>query len=230
MKFFLIKYLPFLGKYKRFLTAVFHSGITKKTYSQHGEDVFLLNYLRNKNLVINDYIYIDVGANHPTDISNTFLLYKNGMNGLIVEPNLELLNLFKVFRKKDTLFAIGVGNLVSMMKFYVSKTPVISSFVNDWRNSDVHMSYFVPIMTLDNALSNILLKPIFLLSIDVEGLNTEVLEGARETISKSILVCVEWDDIDQKNTFNTILGPNFKPLVDFGCNTIFENTGLMRNF
>lgn len=218
-----IKYFPFLGKYKRFLKAIQHTVQNKETYSQHKEDIFLIDYIRKNRILIDNYIYVDVGANHPTDISNTFLLYKKGMKGIIIEPNKELINLFKIFRKKDRLLNIGVSNITSMLNFFVSKTPVISSFVDNWRDSDVSNSYFVPVMPLDDALRNCLKKPIFFLSIDVEGLNTEVLEGARESVAKSLLVCVEWDDIEEKKKYHKMLGTDFEPLIDLGCNTIFEN-------
>lgn len=223
IKKFLIRYFPFLGKYKRFLKAIQHSIQNIDTYSQHKEDIFFIDYIKKNNLSITNYIYVDVGANHPTDISNTFLLYKNGMKGIIVEPNQELINLFKFFRKKDILFNIGVGNVTSMLNFFVSKTPVISSFIDSWGDSDISDNYFVPVMLLDDALRNIEQKPIFLLSIDVEGMNTEALEGAKETFSKSLLVCIEWDDLNEKEKYSKILGSNFNPIIDLGCNTIFEN-------
>ncbi|MFY7965479.1 MAG: FkbM family methyltransferase [Chitinophagaceae bacterium] len=223
IKQFAINYLPFLGKYKRFIKALAQTKQNKKSYSQHQEDAFLVSYIKENNIEINKYKYVDVGANHPTDISNTYLLYKIGMTGFIIEPNKELINLFKIFRKKDILFNIGVSNSTSMLRFYVSKTPVISSFVNNWRDSDTSNSYFVPVMSLDDALKESLRDPIFFLSIDVEGLNTQVLQGALLTAAKSLLVCIEWDDEAEKLNYQKILGSNFIVLKDFGCNTIFKN-------
>jgi FkbM family methyltransferase len=226
LKLFLVKYLNFLGKYKRIFIALLDQVFIKKTYSQHGEDIFFINYIKKNNIVCNDYIYIDIGANHPTDISNTFLLYKNGMTGIIIEPNLELIQLFKYFRKKDILYAIGAGKYSKMSKFFISKTPVLSSFNQNWRKTEMRKNYFMPIMTIDDALRNNLDKPIFLISIDVEGLNKDVLEGAFETISKTLLICIEFDDLNDKIDYQSLLGPNFVPIIDIGCNTIFENTKL----
>jgi hypothetical protein len=67
-------YFPALGKYKRYSVAYFHSFLpTKKTYSQHKEDLFILETLKLYKL--DESLYVDIGANHPTDISNTYLLY-----------------------------------------------------------------------------------------------------------------------------------------------------------
>lgn len=72
--------------------------------------------------------YIDVGANHPTDISNTYLLYRNNYNGYLIEPNPELCNLLKVFRPKDKVLNIGIGPKAQVVPFLISRTPVGSSF------------------------------------------------------------------------------------------------------
>ena len=43
-----------------------------KYFSQEGEDVFLIDYFKDKN----SGFYIDVGAFHPFRINNTYALYK----------------------------------------------------------------------------------------------------------------------------------------------------------
>lgn len=216
--------LPFLGKYKRFIKALFDSLLTKNQYSQHGEDVFFMDFIKNQNIKISDYIYIDIGANHPTDISNTYALYRLGMRGIIIEPNTELINLFRFFRKRDKRLSIGVSNLNTIMEFFISKTPVISSFNREWMSSEVMSSIFVPVLTLDNAVKNISSENIFLVSIDVEGLNVEVIEGGLETINRSLLVCLEFDNVKQIEEFRNLLGNHFKELTILGCNIVFFNT------
>ena len=49
------------------------------TYSQLGEDIALSYIFQN-----NDGFYIDVGANHPQCLSNSFALYERGWNGLVI--------------------------------------------------------------------------------------------------------------------------------------------------
>ena len=44
----------------------------RKSYSMLGEDVFINNFFKNKK----KGIYLDVGAYHPLEGSNTYLLYK----------------------------------------------------------------------------------------------------------------------------------------------------------
>jgi hypothetical protein len=59
-------------------------GTLRGTYSQHGEDRLILDYF--KKLGRPTGTYVDVGANYPIKISNTYLLYRSGWRGLTVEP------------------------------------------------------------------------------------------------------------------------------------------------
>jgi FkbM family methyltransferase len=223
MRQFLIKYFPILGRYKRFLVGILHSLFIRSTYSQYGEDIFFIDFLNINKIEVDKFIYVDIGANHPTDISNTYLLYIKGMSGIVMEPNNELCRLFKRFRKRDTVLNIGCYNSSTILKFNVSKTPVLSSFKNEWQDSDIYKSYYIPVMCLDDALKNMGAKEIFLLNIDVEGLNYQVLEGAVLTLKRTLLVCLEWDETEEKKGFGDLLGPDFKYMQDFGCNSIYLN-------
>jgi len=80
-KIFFIKYMPFLGFPKRFLHACFQTFLPiYKSYAQQKEDLKISAILKKINVKINkkDIFYIDVGANHPTCISNSFYFYKKG--------------------------------------------------------------------------------------------------------------------------------------------------------
>jgi FkbM family methyltransferase len=226
MKKFLVTYFPSLGKYKRFLVA----GVnllqpTKKTYSQHNEDEYFHNILTNYNIdKVND-IYVDIGANHPMDISNTYLFYRNGFRGVAVDPNTELISLFKIFRKRDIALAVGCSDENTVLKFKISKTPVLSSFSDDVE-VDIYEEYYCPIVRVDDLLKNIQFGIIFFLSIDVEGLNFEVLTSAKKTLSKVLLLCIEYEDKEQE--IITLMEQNgFKFLKNISnCNLVFINESL----
>lgn len=53
-----------------------------KTYSQCGQDLFVLNLLKNKNGT-----FLDLGCYHPKNINNTFLLEENGWTGISLDLN-----------------------------------------------------------------------------------------------------------------------------------------------
>lgn len=217
----IIKIFPSLGIPKRYLKALFDTFFSKrKSFSQYGEDMRLYELIKKHNL--NKYPYLDIGANHPTTISNTFLLYKNGMHGIVIEPNRELISLHKLFRKRDHQIVIGCGSKNMIAQFYISKTPVISSFKSD-AAGDVLKAEFVPIMRLDDVLRGLDIDKISLISIDVEGLNLDVLEGAKETLIKSKLICIEFDNEVERQNIVNVLSTNFQLVDTIHCNLIFEN-------
>jgi hypothetical protein len=57
----------------------------RKTYAQCGEDVIISFVLENIRIV-NPY-YVDIGAHHPWNISNTALFYNKGNDGILVEAD-----------------------------------------------------------------------------------------------------------------------------------------------
>lgn len=224
LKQFLVNHFPVLGKFKRFGKAWYHAiQPTKKSYSQHGEDVIIADFLANFEL--SGSVYVDVGANHPSDISNSYLLYRKGFRGIIVEPNQELAGLFKKFRPKDIALAIGCSNENAILPFHVSKTPVLSSFANT-RDANVYKTLYLPVIRLDDAIRHLEFEFISLLSIDVEGLNYEVLQGARTTLDRSLLICLEYDTDEDREKFSQVLGDGFELYREMGCNLIFINKGL----
>lgn len=98
-----------------------------KTYSQHGEDLFLCN-LANL-LEIEKPSYLDLGAHHPTEISNTALLYKRGSRGVNVEANPYLIGAFIKERPEDINIQCGVAVNPGRQTFYMyDKTSGLNSF------------------------------------------------------------------------------------------------------
>jgi FkbM family methyltransferase len=195
----------------------------KSTYSQHGEDQIIWNLLKNYNL--QNSMYVDVGANHPSDISNTYLLYRNGLRGIVIEPNEELCRLFYKYRPNDICLKIGCSDSSAVLPFHISKTPVISSFKLKPETNSLQ-SVYVPVMKLDDALSAFQADFYSLVSIDVEGLNFEVLKGSVETLKKTLLLCIEFDNDEEMKKIKDFVPLNFKEVQRIGCNILYLNNEL----
>jgi hypothetical protein len=56
----------------------------RESYAQHGEDRYIRQQLSGVDLTSG--IYVDIGANQPTQISNTYLFYRAGGSGVAIEP------------------------------------------------------------------------------------------------------------------------------------------------
>lgn len=87
------------------------------TYSQHGDDVMIANLFNLMGLT--NPSWLDLGAHHPFNISNTALLYAKGCSGVNVEANPILIEDFKLFRPRDKNINVGVGPEPGAMTFYM---------------------------------------------------------------------------------------------------------------
>src|SRR5437868_840540 len=77
-----------------------HSDNAQRSWSQCGEDL-ILQYLLMV-LGIKTPSYLDIGAHHPTYMSNTWLFYQQGGRGVCVEPDPALYAEFPKKRPRDT--------------------------------------------------------------------------------------------------------------------------------
>jgi len=220
----LADFFPQLGRYKRFMVAwIDHIRGEKKSYSQYGEDQFIVREIEE---LPSGGIYIDVGANHPTKISNTYKLYRSGKRGVSIEPNVELINLHKRFRSEDTHLTVGCGEQDMVKEFYFSKTPVLSSFVKNEVSNQSHVEY-LPVFTLDTIMSNVSSGSIDLISIDVEGWDLEVLKGSIKCLQRTSLVCVEANNEEYaKKIISFLSQQQFELIKIIECNYIFKSLNL----
>lgn len=229
----LVNKFPQLGKIKRWFKAYKDSLQNKESYAQHNEDAYVEKYLKNYDL--QNGIYVDVGANHPTDISNTYLFYKRGLYGITIEPILELVRLHQKFRPKDTILPIGISNKPDLLTFNLTKFPVISSFdkthitnLFGYEDNVIWKKIYMPILTLDIALANIPVEWIYFLSIDVEGLDFQVIEGASEVLKKTFCLLVEFGtDEEAERLKSHLIDFDFKEQIS--CNLLFVNKSPLFN-
>src|SRR5436190_23516274 len=98
----------------------------ERTYSQAGEDR-ILNFLFNS-FGKSKITYLDIGANHPLMGNNTYLFYRDGGQGICVEPNPKLCRLIKKLRPRDKCLNLGLGNgSEKSADFYVMSSHVLST-------------------------------------------------------------------------------------------------------
>jgi len=72
----------------------------RSTYSQAGQDLFVIDMLSNKN----NGFYLEIGASHPFESSNTFLLESClNWNGISIEIDEATANTFNLFRKNKAI-------------------------------------------------------------------------------------------------------------------------------
>lgn len=109
------------------------SDITKTytaPYGQHGEDYIIYFALKHMGFFRDGKFptYIDVGAHHPYDISNTALFNGMGCHGINIEANPELLEEFKRERPGDINLCFGIGPEEGEFPFYKTGRNGLNTF------------------------------------------------------------------------------------------------------
>ena len=124
---------------------------------------------------------------------------------------------------------MGIAGMPAIRELSVSTTPTISSFNADHfskRRQTLYKSDFVPVLSLDQSFSCIH-GSIGLLSIDVEGMNKEVLASGLSVARRAHLACIEHDTPNEaRDICDIMIGPGFNHTDTFGCNQIFTNSSL----
>lgn len=170
--------------------------IKKNSYSQCGEDL-IIDYVFKRRGVYNPR-YLDIGANHPFHLSNTALFHNRGNTGVNVEANPYLIDDFKKNRPNDINLNIGIGLLDEQLDFYVMEDHTLSTFSKDEMEKMVNFGKrvkeiisikVVPIKTILKAHFND--SPPDLLSIDVEGLDLQILSSFDYEKYAPKIICVE---------------------------------------
>lgn len=167
------------------------------SYSQCGEDL-IMNFIFNS-LRIDKPSYIDIGAHHPFWLSNTFFFYKKGSRGINIEPNPQLITQFYKYRKKDINLNIGISGSNDELDFYIMSAPTMSTFsFDEAKRLELETSFRimekkkVVVKKIQTVLEEYYsgLFPDFL-SIDVEGLELEILNSIDFENKFPIVICIE---------------------------------------
>jgi len=144
-------------------------------YAQFGEDRVLLELFKD----VNAGRYVDVGAHHPYRYSNTYLLYKKGWHGTNIDPNPHTIQLFNNARPHDENICAGVGKK-GVLTYYHFSDPAVNTFRKNEAEKWKVKSFLKFLGTTDvevKPLSELITGATDLLTIDVEGMDREVLES-----------------------------------------------------
>lgn len=215
----------------------------KISYAQSGEDV-ILDFLFTWVLKIDKPNYVDIGAHHPHALSNTYLFYKKGCRGVNIEPDPLLLAHIKKMRPLDININSGVGfkEEAELADFYVMSSKELNTFSKS-EAERIHAMGHVSIKEITRVeLINIqtIFKKYFpannvdLLSVDVEGLDYEILNSIDFTKYQPKVICVETSIynggsilLKRTETIDLLLAKGYKVYADTCINTIFVKGDLI---
>jgi len=154
-----------------------------RSWSQEGEDMVLRRIFGQTR----NGFYVDVGAHHPKRFSNTHRLYLRGWRGINIDAMPGSMRLFKRHRPRDINLEIGISRERKVMQYFIFNEPALNGFSSEVANARVKTGGRYKIDNVVNIatypLGEILEcnlnsgQKIDLLTIDVEGLDFEVLQS-----------------------------------------------------
>lgn len=216
-----------------------HRSKPKLSYSQTGEDI-IVKFIFDA-IGVDKPSYLDIGAHHPTYINNTAMLYKAGCRGINVEPDPILFTAFKKERPEDVNLNIGVAMKPGTLPFFVMDPPTLNTFSESEANKYVSENGFAirKKLHLDvDTIQKIVAKyhdgkfPDFL-SVDVEGLDYELIQSIEYKKNFPKVICVEtitYSDkgkgIKQREIINYLESQGYLVFADTYINTIFVKKDL----
>ncbi len=169
------------------------------TYAQCGEDLIVITLFHA--LGIHHPTYMDIGAHHPFNISNTALLYQRGSRGINVEVNPNLIQAFRQHRPEDVNLNVGVGPTSGTLDFH---------FIDDWSGRNTFSRESAEALVRENpqfSIQRVLPLPVLtltdiithhargqfpdFLSLDVEGVDFEVVRTTPFGADRPLVLCVE---------------------------------------
>jgi len=166
------------------------------SYAQCGEDLivdFLLSALKPARVR-----YLDIGAHHPTHLSNTYFFYQRGASGVCVEPDAALARAFVKVRPRDRCLNVGIGPQAGVADFFLMSTSTLNTFSREqaekfqsYGNQRIEQVVQVPIRDINSVIEENFEQPPELVSLDIEGLDLPVLQSLDFRRHRPLVFCIE---------------------------------------
>ncbi|OHA88810.1 MAG: hypothetical protein A2741_00410 [Candidatus Zambryskibacteria bacterium RIFCSPHIGHO2_01_FULL_43_27] len=190
----LLEISAFLKRGFNFIKARYAPRGARISFSGSGEDLIMYDFLANKG--IDNFSYIDIGAHHPFFGNNTYLFYRKGGRGVLVEPNsIQYREILRV-RGRDKCLNVGVGRENGESAFYTFSRNTRNTFsqseAHAWEAKSGEKAKVEKrkIFSLDYIIENFCVNIPHIISIDTEGYEVEVLSGFSWK-KRPLLFCIE---------------------------------------
>jgi FkbM family methyltransferase len=194
------------------------------SYSQYGEDRILDELLQFRNAGF----YVDVGANDPIKFNNTYRFYKRGWRGINIEPNPNLFAKILKVRKFDINLNYGVAKTIAQLTFFKVLPDTLSTFNKEVAYQaqvdgyEIEEALTIEVRPLREILDSLDTKRIDFLSIDVEGLEEEVLLSNNWTKFRPNFIVLEINRNGERLR-NILRGERYIEIFNNDTNAIFRD-------
>lgn len=218
---------------RRFVDHKLHK---RSGYSQFGEDASIASYLRVLGRSCRHYL--DIGANDPVLHSNSYLFYRDGGSGLLVEANPVIARRLRRKRPRDTVVNKGVvAHGSGTMQLHVMDMDGLSTLSDEWSAKVAEegmakgtRSVTVPVLGINDLLrQHAPAAEIDFASLDIEGLDFDVLQAWDFDSWRPFLFCIETVVASGKGYLRNdeisalMSARGYAPLFNTFANTIFAD-------
>jgi FkbM family methyltransferase len=190
----------------------------RMSYSAAGEDRIMLAWLQSAyRRDVRQVRYCDIGANHPTELSNTFLFYSMGASGVLIEPDPDLCGNLRQKRPNDAVVNVGIAfderrsaRLKRLKEkvfntFSSAQADLVVKASTDWQPDQrqaIIDEIEVPLTPANDILAQHFADGIDFISIDTEGVDLAILKSIDLQRFRPKLICIEASD-----DFDPVLQP-----------------------
>lgn len=165
-----------------YIKSTYFDGVACNSFAKEGEDIILSNIFRKQE----GGFYVDVGAHHPKQFSNTYAFYQKGWRGINIDAMPDSMGLFNKLRHRDINIEKAISDQKETLTYYMFNVPALNSFSkelsverNGVENYRIISERKIETSTLEEILDTYLPigQKIDFLTIDVEGLDYKVLRS-----------------------------------------------------
>lgn len=200
-------------------------------FSQQGEDV----YLRGQSLPEKGF-YVDIGASHPIQYSNTHYFYKKGWEGITVDGDQQNQILYAKYRPHQKHLNEILWDQEIEGEFYIYESPIYNTFLKSRMEFLRDHENRVPVKTIScrsSTLKKVLDhhlpkgKKVDLLNVDCEGADLAVLKGNDwEQYRPEWIIAEDFEENPQSEMCLWLKEKGYSHKITLGFSKIFKNNAL----
>jgi len=180
----------------------------KKTYSQAGEDAIILYACAMLGIPLEQCSYLDLGANKPVEMSNTYFFYEQGARGVLLEANPLLIPDLKNQRSGDVILNQAVSAVSGETVIFhilnldgLSKIGDVSDILRKNPAAKLEKSIEIKTISYNTIIENYFDNhaPV-ILNLDIEGLEMQILRSMNLKDYRPLFIIIEMIPYSDKLT------------------------------
>lgn len=219
----------------------------KQSYSQSGEDTIVAYIFYVLGIKNEEVMYLDLGANHAKELSNTYYFYEKGAKGVLIEANPKLVQELSFYRHNDVILNCIVSEKSDEeLDFYVLSGDGLST---PDKSQALEICKINPNIAIDKVIKvksvtvNQIIEKYFggispnFISIDIEGKDLEVIKSIDLDKYRPLVIIVETIEyrphlsinIKKREVLEYLITKDYVEYAFTGINSIFIDAKYMKS-